>query len=484
MLSFLRDRFHAARLQARYQRLVQERLLQLVEHAGPRPVAPDPGDWLPLGEPKGADAHARRDIRSRARKLVAENPHARNMIRLLEIYVVGPGLALEPSPVDARQPRAELLRAACRLWKQFLAANRRHFSYREHARRTWRDGECFLRTFPTPLSPLGRQDQGEGVFRPLSPLRGAGTEEGGREWPPTVRFVDPEAIGPTADHPDSHGILTEADDVETPVTYLRIDPASGELLEEVPATEMFHTRIGADSNEKRGTSLLAPVLDVLGCFDRWRETELIARKLQASIVLWRKVQGGPSQVAALADAQAGDFDPHGRRRERYGAGTILTTSPGTELQFLQPDTNFGDAVPLGRLLLLCAAAGSGLPEFMLTSDASNANFASTMIAEGPAVKLFQSEQHFFAVEFEAIWRWAMGEAIAAGLLPGDFFEHVAPHWTFPQLVNRDRPKERLADARLVEAKILSRAEAARRDDADPAVMRSEIAEEVDSPAVS
>ena len=29
-----------------------------------------------------------------------------------------------------------------------------------------------------------------------------------------------------------------------------------------------------------------------------------------------------------------------------------------------------------------------MPEFMLTSDASNANYASTMVAEGPAMRMF------------------------------------------------------------------------------------------------
>ena len=36
-----------------------------------------------------------------------------------------------------------------------------------------------------------------------------------------------------------------------------------------------------------------------------------------------------------------------------------------------------------------------MPEFMLTSDASNANYASTMVAEGPAMRMFarlQAEQ--------------------------------------------------------------------------------------------
>ncbi len=72
------------------------------------------------------------------------------------------------------------------------------------------------------------------------------------------------------------------------------------------------------------------------------------------------------------------------------------------------------------MLLLGVAAGVGLPEFMLTSDASNANYASTMVAEGPAVKLFQSEQQFFAREFTRLWRWVMEVAIELGYLPETF----------------------------------------------------------------
>ncbi len=451
MFDYLRDKIHSARLKARYQRLVQERVLNLVEASTPQPVAEDPGNWKLLGDIKSElDETDRTDARTKARQLVVNNPHARNLLRLLEIYVVGPGLRLNHERVRREGDTDALARDAERLWTEFVTENRRHFSYREYARRTWRDGECFLRKFPLAT------------------------------WPPTVRFIDPEAIGPTSEHPDSHGILTNPDDVETPAAYLRIDPVSGELLEELPDESVFHTRVGIDSNQKRGVTILMPILDVLACFEKWRDTELLARKLQASIVLWRKVQGSPSRATALADsAQVSSVsDPYGTtRRERYRAGTILTTSQGTELEFLQPNTNFVDAVPLGRLLLLSIAAGAGLPEFMLTSDASNANFASTMVAEGPAVKLFQSEQQFFATEFNHIWRWVMTEGINHGLLPADFFEQVAPQWTFPQLVNRDRNRERLADVRLVDAKIISRSEVARRDGVDPVTMQSEIESE-------
>jgi capsid protein len=451
MWQFLRDKWHTVQLHARYQRLVQERVLDLIEERGPQPVSDDPGGWQLLGGGKTGVPEAQRvDLRSQARQLVQTNPYARNLLRLLEIYVIGSGLRPSAMPVDPADRNEALERICDRLWTDFLHANQKHFSLRETARRTWRDGECFLRFFPLA------------------------------QWPPTVRYVDPEAIGGGLDADDSHGILADPDDVETVRGYLRRDVTTGELLEEIPADDILHFKIGVDSNEKRGLTVFAPVLESLTWFDKWLDTELQARKLQSSIVLWRKVQGSPSQVTALADSaqSSTSTDPFGTmRRERYRPGTILTTSHATELEFLHPNTNFGDAVPLGRLMLLGIAAGAGVPEFMLSADASNANYASTMIAEGPAVKLFESEQQFFARELEPLWRWVMTQAVAHGLLPADVLERVAPQWTFPQLVNRDRAKEREVDARLVDVQVLSRAEVARRDNADPAVMQAEIAGE-------
>ena len=441
MWTLIRDSIATAGLKARYQRLIHERLLQFTESTGPKSVDEDAGRWLAVGSTqRGLDDHERTDARSKARHLVEHNPHARNILRLLEVYVAGPGLSLVHQLARSTEKSAGdesvALTADC-LWRQFLTSNNRHYSPREHSRRAWRDGECFIRKFDSAA------------------------------WPPAVRFVDPEMIGETPQYPGSQGVLTRPDDVETPVAYLRVqdDARAAELID---AEEMLHTRVGVDSNQKRGVTIFSAVLETLSCFDKWVDTELTARKLQSSIVLWRKVQGSPQQVSGIADS------PH---REPIRPGTILTTNQSTEIQFLQPNTNFSDAVPLGRMLLLNIAAGAGLPEFMLTSDASNANFASTMVAEGPAVKLFQSEQQFFAGEFNHLWRWVMADAVGQGLLPDDFFERIEPKWTFPQLVSRDRSKERLADVRLVESQVLSRAEVARRDGVDPKVMREELVAE-------
>jgi len=453
MFEYLRDKVATARLRARYERRVQERLMDLVEERTQRPVSEDAGDWLLVGEKSGRlGESARRELRDQARELVRDNPHARNILRLLEAYVVGDGLKLTVAAKRTSDEQVDdrWLMVLAELWDEFLMKNACHFSYREYARRVWRDGECFLRFF----------DDGE--------------------WPPAVRFVDPEQIGAGADDPHSQGVITDERDVERVRFYIQRNRDNSDVQQMIPADEVVHTRYGVDTNEKRGVSFFASIVQPLERFDQWSQTELLARKLQSSIVLWRKVQGGAGNAAAMADrARSGkstglDGD---LRNERVLPGTILTTSAGTDIQFLQPDTNFGDAVPLGRMMLLCVAAGAGIPEFMLTADASNGNYASTLVAEGPAVKLFRSEQEFFTAAFGRLWRKVMESAVAAGLVPAEVLSQVELRWAYPELVSRDRPREREADVRLVEAGVLSRAEVQRREKLDPQQVAEELSRE-------
>jgi len=89
------------------------------------------------------------------------------------------------------------------------------------------------------------------------------------------------------------------------------------------------------------------------------------------------------------------------------------------------------------MIVLSIAAGVQFPEFLLTSDASNSNYASTLVAEGPVVRAFKRHQAFFGTAMWASELWPrlvkmavktnrLTEAQAAGLtlkVTGQRVEH-------------------------------------------------------------
>ena len=152
MWTMIADKWRTMSLKARYQRVVHERLIGLTEAGQGTPVAEDPGRWLLLGNSQhGLDEPQRRDARAEARRLALHNPHARNILRLLEAYVTGPGLTVSHRSQAAGDADQQLAATADRLWARFLTDNSAHYTPREHARRAWRDGDCFVRKFSTTV---------------------------------------------------------------------------------------------------------------------------------------------------------------------------------------------------------------------------------------------------------------------------------------------------------------------------------------------
>lgn len=160
------------------------------------------------------------------------------------------------------------------------------------------------------------------------------------------------------------------------------------------------------------------------------------------------------------------------RRLKLQPGSIIDTQ-GFDLEFLSPNTHFEDASLLGRMILLSIAAGTGLPEFMLAADASNANYASTLVAEGPAVRHFAAWQAFFAGQWLKLFRMVLGEAVWLGLLDAAEADAVTLQITPPPLAVRNRHQEAQADAIYYDRGALSARELARRDAADPDRMQRE-----------
>jgi capsid protein len=441
---------------------------------------PDAADWRLLGQSgKEAEDSELQTLRDKARSLADHNPHARNILQLHRDYVVGRGMRHEIVSGQWSVVSGQLqlttddgqrtVNRVASLWHRFLAANDWTTGQRkdwEFCIRTWRDGECFLRLFRQPT------------------------------WPPRVHFIDPEHIGPDPRTGlPAGGIETAPGNVEMPLAYFVSCPSSvasrpwqrttdhGQLTaERIDASLVLHTKIGVDANVKRGLSLFLPVIDALKRFQGWLDVELIQRKVASSIVLVRKhEQGHPTGLTSFADDLASGVvaqasAPRDPRRVKIQPGSIIDAQ-GFDLQFLSPDTHFDDASLLGRMILLSIAAGTGLPEFMLSADASNANYASTLVAEGPAVRHFAAWQSFFVGAWQKLFAMVMQEAIRLGLLTAEELEQVTLQITPPPLAVRNRHVEALADAVYFDRGALSARELARRDHADPELMQRERKEE-------
>ena len=399
---------------------LEGRMLERVESlSDPELAEEDPrltNDLMLANWPKAKDRDFTPDqLRYAARNLYEDNPYACNIIEQLVNFVIGEGMLFEVEPADGFEDAVtdDDIQIGQTVWNEFTDGNEWLLRQWEWVRRAWRDGETFARLF-----------------------------DPGSEWPPRLRFVDPECIGPPSGQATpTFGILTDPKDVEDVVHYQLINPETQAPDGTVPAANMVHTKIGVDLNVKRGRTALRPVVKKLLRYGGWEDTELVARKLQASAVMHRIHKGAtPSSLGSFADGMktsTTSFPEGDIRRTKTRMGSVYDTSDQTEIKMLSPNTNFRDGAPLGRMIVLSIAAGVQFPEFLLTSDASNSNYASTLVAEGPVVRAFKRHQAFFGTAMWASELWPrlvkmavktnrLTEAQAAGLtlkVTGQRVEH-------------------------------------------------------------
>jgi len=310
----------------------------------------------------------------RARELWKSNPHARGIVRTLEKFVLGRGVRII---AHDENPRVQ------EWWDEFAHENDFERRTREIVRRSFRDGECFLRYFVN--------------------------EETGRV---KLRFLEPEEIADPEGRV-SYGIETDPDDIETPLRYFRA--RNGRLIEIIPARFIQHIKILVDSNVKRGLSFLYVVMPLISKYEQWLNDRIVLNKIRSAVAIIRKVSAPRGELTAFSREGLTDA---GRRR-MWKPGSIITVSEGVDYQILSPNLQAHDVQYDGRNILLAIASGCGLAEYMVSADASNANYASTMVAESPSVREFEDWQQFFEVEFAEIFRRVISAGIEMGALPAE-----------------------------------------------------------------
>lgn len=331
----------------------------------------DSEEWLSLGITGEASREVAFDneqeltlARQRCRVMARENPFAISAIKNRVAYVVGTGHTYKAAEIKGQTLADGELQALQDVIDEFIEANRWHWRQQEMRRRLDRDGEVFLRIF-------------EGVDTIL------------------VRFVEPGQVQQPENRSGDHysfGVETQEDDVETVLAYW-IDKFR------VEATEIQHRKANVDATCKRGIpTLWAPRSN----FDRagklLRNMSVVAAT-QAAIAIIRKHNGASnSQITAFAASNtvATKTNPvtgqQSRYKQAYRPGTILDANANTDYEFPVAGVNAANMVGILQAELRAIASCLVMPEYMLSADASNANYSSTLVAGGPANMTFTSLQ--------------------------------------------------------------------------------------------
>ena len=390
------------------------------------PFRDDADTWLPVVVGTGSrssgfgstNEQQLEEIRSRCRALAMANEFAINGHENRVSYIVGTGHRYQAvAKVD--DPSTKEIAKIVQEWlAEFVEVNRWHARQQEIVHRQDRDGEAFLRLFYSP----------DGMTR--------------------IRFVEPEQVvtpvDKTSDPAARFGIQTDSYDVENVIGFY-ID---GTLVD---ASEVQHRKMNVDFNVKRGLPLFFPVWKNLRRAEKLLRNMSVVAEIQSAIAIIRKHRSGTKSsveqfVSDRADASVtNSVTGQTTNYRRYAPGTILDASTNTDYEFPAMAIDAGRFVTVLQAELRAIASRLVMPEFMLTSDASNANYSSTMVAEGPAVKMFERLQHRMIEEDLALIVRARDYAIRVGRLPSEARTLVRIKGIPPMLATRDRYKEARAD---------------------------------------
>lgn len=377
-------------------------------------------------------------IRDECRALALSNEYAVNALENRVNYVVGQGhryhvVAKDPSDADLAEEVRDLL-------YDFQERNQWTRRQQEIMRRLDRDGEVFLRLFPS------------------------------RHGMMQIRVVEPDQIATPFHRKDgtasSFGIQTEPNDVETVHGYW-ID---GHFVD---ASEILHRKTNVDGNVKRGIPLFYPVRKNLRRAEKLLRNMSVVAEIQSAIALIRKhSNSGVESIRRFVRERAVNVDSDTsdsleKSFQQFSPGTIIDAGSGIDYEFPIAAIDASRYILVLQAELRAIASRLVMPEFMLSSDASNANYSSTMIAEGPAVRMFERLQRDFIEEDIRLFKRAFSPTIQLGLLPVDTFRRVTIHAIPPILAVRDRLQEAKADEILYNLGVMSKQTLAMRYGLDP-----------------
>lgn len=255
----------------------------------------------------------------------------------------------------------------------------------------------------------------------------------------SLQFIEPEHVTEPADPGAieawlgcseefvsswTFGVHTRKEDLSRLLGVHCVRDNVGADWDYLAAAEVGHSKRNVDAAIHRGISDFWPVWDRLVNVDKLQTNTEDGSAIQASIAYIVEAASGTTQQQASAFSAAtntatiqqptqngvrevGTRKLQGVRRLVVPAGQQYKPGPmGSERapQFL-------NVVQAG---VRRVASRWNMPEYLISGDASNANYASTLVAESPFVKACESEQKDLADFMQAVWKKALKRRYASG----------------------------------------------------------------------
>lgn len=418
-------------LQAKIETSILENAYRpLLEDYDLPPRAKDPFRYADPGNPVGVARHAHRTLprdredgkyfpyyerevdlaimRATSRELEAYFPRVLSVLEMLGDYVFGEGFTYTVQAKPKVNAPEDLIVRAQTVIDEFNDHNDwTGVGDLENDRRARGDGESIIVLEENPSGP------------------------------PDLEFVEPDyltepvrkvelsdSLQVKGRHSWSFGVLTKHRK-SRPIAYHFVFDGVGRDWDVKDANHVVHTKRNVIRSAKRGVSDYFTNRKDIENEEKLRENTGVGAAVQAAIAFIRQHRQGTtpegissylSGIATNSFSHTGrDGSTQTRQVEQLRPGTVKDIPEGMEYQ----------AGPLGTLrspvfvevaqFLLRALAGRwAFPEYMISGDASNANFSSTLVSESPFVKARERDQRFYKKhDSTMLWKvlriaWAQG----------------------------------------------------------------------------
>lgn len=443
----------------------------------------DRGQWLPLGPHERKDGYNRPFVwsdfdldvmRTQARWIATKNDLGIGALSTLTNFTVKTGFVFEAETdpnTDDPGLSEQVGKAVQREIDQFCKDNVFDARQRSIFSRSRRDGEAFVRLFG--------QDDGTSVVRMVEPEQ-VRTPPGfeGDEW--------------------SFGVHTDPDDIETVLGYWISYSGRPDIGEEVDAEEVFHLKLNVDECIKRGLSDFYSSGEALDGVNKLLRNMRESGAIQAAISwIEQYEQASRDQIQGSVlnrrDQNRTYYDHPITGREinyaKYEPGSILKVGRGKTYAPAPLAANTTQHISIVQACLRAIGARWNMPEFMISADASNNNYASVLVAGSPFVIAVECNQNVYAEYFLRIL-WAVirhaatcGRIVVNGrAFSGEEISRLIDiKATPPQVAIANKAEEADIDSKDIAAGVMSKQTRREKLGLDNEVERQRIAEEPPTP---